>query len=246
MAAAEDQPAYLDGLLQAPPVDSDSKVVRLGRRSIDLLLSVHAQLIPPHEMIRAFFNRCESPPPQSRLSSLKQCSGCRRPGFERHDEFHQRAQTAHSELNCTYCCPLTRGSFDSIQVNLQLEATVELIEEAVCASLSHRFSIISDLWLPCCQVSGAGDMSELSWNIHQFKEWFYKTFGFSAKVTSRALCLADCPSHIFSIALAHTGSAPFSDLMETVSSTNISQHQHATTHKHFCSFWAVSCPSTEL
>ena len=35
------------------------------------------------------------------------------------------------------------------QVNLQLEATVELIEEAVCARLSHLFINYSDLWLLC-------------------------------------------------------------------------------------------------
>jgi len=108
MAAAEDQPAYLDGLLQAPPVDSDSKV-----------------LIPPHEMIRAFFNR--------------------------YDLDLSGTMNSNNELK-----QLTVN----LIVNLQLEATVELIEEA---------------------VSGSGDMSTLNWNIDQFKDWFYKTFGFSAK-----------------------------------------------------------------
>merc|ERR1711935_493273 len=108
MAAAEDQPAYLDGLLQAPPVDSDSKV-----------------LIPPHEMIRAFFNRYDL-----------DLSG-------------------------------TMGSTNELKqltvnliVNLQLDTTVDAIEEA---------------------IAGAGNMADLKWNIGQFKEWFFKTFSFSDK-----------------------------------------------------------------
>lgn len=45
-------------------------------------------------------------------------------------------------------------------VNLQLEATVEMIEEA---------------------VQGAGSMEESAWTIDQFKEWFFRTFNFSSK-----------------------------------------------------------------
>merc|ERR1712086_662161 len=119
MAAAEDQPAYLDGLLQAPPVDSDSKV-----------------LIPPHEMIRAFFNR--------------------------YDLDLSGTMNSNNELK-----QLTVN----LIVNLQLEATVELIEEA---------------------VSGSGDMSTLNWNIDQFKDWFYKTFGFSAELETLQETMLEC------------------------------------------------------